>query len=120
MVLNYVLPEAAEGNLTLTFRDTAGTVLRTIKSKKQDAASEPATDKENKEDEDSEPKVPTKAGLNRFVWDMRGAPAQKIASGDGHKDVDLSAPRVPPGPLSGWRQPAMRSRWRSFGHWPFT
>src|SRR4029078_1888943 len=51
----------------------------------------------DKREEDDEPKAPAKAGFNRFVWDMRGAPAQKIASGEGHKDVDLSDPRVPPG-----------------------
>ncbi|HEU5087013.1 MAG TPA: hypothetical protein VFT99_06190, partial [Roseiflexaceae bacterium] len=48
-------------------------------------------------DEGDEPKAPAKAGLNRFVWDMRATPAQKISSGEGHKDVDLAAPRVPPG-----------------------
>jgi hypothetical protein len=51
----------------------------------------------DKKGEDDEPKAPAKAGLNRFVWDLRGAPAQKITSGEGHKDVELAAPRVPPG-----------------------
>jgi hypothetical protein len=51
----------------------------------------------SEKEEDEEPKAPAKAGLNRFVWDMRGAPAQKITSGEGHKDVELAAPRVPPG-----------------------
>ncbi len=116
VVVSYVLPEAAEGDLTLTFRDASGAELRTIKSKKKDeepksAATSTAAGGESavapgesapetaadKRDEDDEPKAPAKAGLNRFVWDMRGTPAQKITSGEGHKDVDLSAPRVPPG-----------------------
>lgn len=123
VVVSYVLPEDAEGELSLTFRDAAGAELRTFKSKKKDEAPKPAeatpaTGGESavapgesapapaaapplpapdKKDEDDEPKAPAKAGLNRFVWDMRGAPAQKISSGEGHKDVDLSAPRVPPG-----------------------
>jgi hypothetical protein len=126
VVVSYVLPEAAEGDLTLTFRDASGAELRTFKSKKQDEAPKPADASAasvgaggesavapgeslpapsaappetaaDKQEEDEEPKAPAKAGLNRFVWDMRGAPAQKIASGEGHKDVDLAAPRVPPG-----------------------
>ncbi|HET9224579.1 MAG TPA: hypothetical protein VFO07_18845, partial [Roseiflexaceae bacterium] len=121
VVVSYVLPEAAEGDLALTFRDASGAELRTFKSKKKDKEPEPAATSAtggesavapgesaptpsavppetavDKQDED-EPKAPAKAGLNRFVWDMRGAPAQKIASGEGHKDVDLAAPRLPPG-----------------------
>jgi photosystem II stability/assembly factor-like uncharacterized protein len=120
-VVCYVLPEAAAGELTLTFRDAAGAVLRTFKSKQPDAAPQPAAAAPSAGGEsavapgesaptaapspvpaapqgaDDEPKAPAKAGLNRFVWDLRGAPAQKIASGEGHKDVDLAAPRVPPG-----------------------
>jgi hypothetical protein len=123
VVVSYVLPEAAEGKLTLSFRDASGAELRTFKSKKPDEEPKPpeasaSTGGESavapgeaapapsaappetaadKKDEDDEPKAPAKAGLNRFVWDMRGAPAQKITSGEGHKDVDLSAPRVLPG-----------------------
>lgn len=116
VVVSYLLPEAAEGDLALTFRDASGAELRTFKSKQKDEPPHPheasvAAGGESavapgesapemaveKKDEDDEPKAPAKAGLNRFVWDMRGAPAQKITSGDGHKDVDLAAPRVPPG-----------------------
>lgn len=121
VVVCYVLPEAAEGELTLTFRDAAGAELRTFKSKKKDEAPKPPSDvppggvsavapgesapapsaaptapAASKPDDD-EPKAPAKAGFNRFVWDLRGALAQKIASGEGHKDVSLAAPRVPPG-----------------------
>ncbi len=126
VVVSYMLPEVAEGDLTLTFRDASGVELRTFKSKKKDAepkpaetnatgsasanapaepapaasaaSPEPTTDKPDADDD--EPKAPAKAGFNRFVWDMRGAPAQKIASGEGHKDVNLAAPRVAPGRYS--------------------
>ncbi|MEN9936164.1 MAG: hypothetical protein RLZZ387_2743 [Chloroflexota bacterium] len=124
VVVSYLLPEEAEGKLTLTFRDAQGAEIRTFKSKKKDekpkaesaaqgaagetdAAGESAVAPGESqptaaptvppEDKDDEPKAPAKAGLNRFAWDLRGAPAQKITSGEGHKDVDLSAPRVPPG-----------------------
>ena len=112
-VVCYVLPEAAEGDLTLTFRDALGAELRSFKSKQKDEEPKPAATSAaaggesavapgesapetavDKKDEDNQPKAPAKAGLNRFVWDMRGAPAQKITSGEGHKDVDLAAPRV--------------------------
>lgn len=100
VVVHYLLAEAAEGDLALTFRDASGAELRTFKSKKKDAEPKPGETSEptsDKPEEDDEPKAPAKAGLNRFVWDMRGAPAQKISSGEGHKDVDRAAPRVPPG-----------------------
>ncbi|HMO55956.1 MAG TPA: glycosyl hydrolase [Roseiflexaceae bacterium] len=103
VVINYVLPQAAEGDLTLTLRDAAGTELRTFKSKAQDAAPQPAENASapqppaDPKDDDDEPRAPAKAGLNRFVWDMRSTPAQKITSGEGHKDVSRAAPRVPPG-----------------------
>ncbi|HWQ16118.1 MAG TPA: glycosyl hydrolase [Roseiflexaceae bacterium] len=141
VIVNYLLPEAAEGKLTLTFRDADGHELRTFKSKTpagsedrgsgteergpraddrpgaggQGAVGEegavfvgesavapgehltPPAESQVPLKEEEEPKAPAKAGLNRFVWDMRGTPAQKITSGEGHKDVELAAPRVPPG-----------------------
>jgi photosystem II stability/assembly factor-like uncharacterized protein len=118
VVVHYLLPAAAEGKLTLTFRDAQGQELRAFKSKqpKEDEAqpqAEAATAtggessvvageghpaaKPEKAEEDDQPKAPAKAGLNRFVWDMRIAPAQKITDGEGHKDVGLDGPRVPPG-----------------------
>jgi photosystem II stability/assembly factor-like uncharacterized protein len=41
VVVSYLLPAPAEGDLTLTFRDASGAVLRTIKSKKPDEAPTP-------------------------------------------------------------------------------
>lgn len=96
VVVSYILPAAAEGELTLTFRAADGTLLRTFASKKppvEPAAGTPPPPK----DDDDEPKAPAKAGFNRFVWDMRGTPAPKITLGNGHKDVNRAAPRVPPG-----------------------
>ncbi|MFO7169768.1 MAG: glycosyl hydrolase [Chloroflexota bacterium] len=99
VVVHYLLDEPAEGKLTLTFRDAQGNELRSFASKKPEAegAAQAPAGPAAEGGEDEEPKAPAKAGLNRFVWDMRGAPAQKITSGEGHKDVDLSAPPVPPG-----------------------
>jgi photosystem II stability/assembly factor-like uncharacterized protein len=127
VVMTYLLPEAAEGTLTLAFRDAQGAEIRTIKSKKPEkdqgakttddtaaregevASGESAVapgeslsssvigPSSTEEEKDDEPKAPARAGLNRFVWDLRGAPAPKITSGDGQKNVDRAAPRVPPG-----------------------
>jgi hypothetical protein len=150
VVVSYLLPEAAEGALTLTFRDAAGKEIRVIKSKKPEGDEGPKTEDQgpktedqgrttkdqrpttegdtagdetaavaavgesavapgeslppataeppaDEKEQDDQPKAPARAGLNRFVWDMRGEPAPKITSGEGHKDVDLAAPRVPPG-----------------------
>jgi hypothetical protein len=96
-VVSYLLPAAAEGDLTLTFRDASGAEVRSFKSKPKDTPSAETPEATKDKPDDDEPKAPAKAGFNRFVWDLRGAPAQKISSGDGHKDVSLAAPRVPPG-----------------------
>jgi photosystem II stability/assembly factor-like uncharacterized protein len=95
VVVSYILPEEPESGFTLTFWDATGNELRTIQSKPKEQDDADAS--KAKKPEDTEPKASAKAGLNRFVWDLRGKPAQKITSGDGHKDVGLDAPRVPPG-----------------------
>jgi hypothetical protein len=51
---------------------------------------EPAAD-------DKGPKLPAKAGWNRFIWDLRYTPATKIEGKDPMTEIELTGPRVAPG-----------------------
>ena len=78
MVLNYVLPAAAE-DATLTVRTAAGTVVRTFTTK----------DKENP--------LPAAAGANRFIWNLRYEGAKKIEEDDEDGWGDSGGPLAAPG-----------------------
>lgn len=88
IVLYYNLPEQAEkGEVKLEVLDSDGNLVRAFSSEKEDAF-------EKYEGGPPEPSVlPKKAGLNRFVWDMRyrtmpGIPKAYIeASYRGHKAI---------------------------------
>jgi photosystem II stability/assembly factor-like uncharacterized protein len=94
VIVHYWLREGPAGDLTLTFLDAAGSEIRTFTSKRPPAADgAPAPAPE-------EPPHPTKqAGANRFVWNLRGPDATKLADnkGRGGSTDMLGAPRVPPG-----------------------
>jgi photosystem II stability/assembly factor-like uncharacterized protein len=73
----YALPRRAD-RVTLDFLDAQGRVIRSFGGTPADsaAAARPATTGGDEEDEDAparprEPKLAVKAGLNRFVWDLR-------------------------------------------------
>ena len=91
VIVHYWLKDAPAGDLTLTFLDGEGRELRTFISKR-----EPRPEGAPAE----EPPFPTKqAGANRFVWNLRGPDATKLADnkGRGGSADMLTAPRVPPG-----------------------
>ena len=58
VVFNYYLPEMGEDEITLTILDADGNEVKTISSKQKD-------------EKDMAVRLPAKAGLNRFEWDMR-------------------------------------------------
>ena len=63
-------------------------MLRTISSKSQEEVKE----------EDRDPILSKKEGLNRFAWDLRVAPATKLADKKGGRgDYTVEGPQVPPG-----------------------
>jgi photosystem II stability/assembly factor-like uncharacterized protein len=91
VIVHYWLKDAPAGDLTLTFLDGEGRELRTFTSKR-----EPKPEGAPVE----EPPFPTKqAGANRFVWNLRGPDATKLADNKGRGGTAdmLTAPRVPPG-----------------------
>ncbi|HET8567483.1 MAG TPA: glycosyl hydrolase [Candidatus Limnocylindria bacterium] len=91
VAVQYWFRERPQGEVTLTFLDARGRQIRTFSSRKDDeeAAPEPeaAMPAEGAETvqkpgageaEKKEPVVPKKAGLNRFVWNMRYPDATKV------------------------------------------
>jgi photosystem II stability/assembly factor-like uncharacterized protein len=93
-VVTYWLKERPAGEVTLTFVDSAGAVLRTFTGK---------ADSTSRDDSvtyvPSDSAVPVRAGTNRFVWNLRGPDAKKA------KDIVIDegmveGPVVPPGRYS--------------------
>jgi DNA-binding FrmR family transcriptional regulator len=118
VAVRYWLPNKPEGDITLTFLDEQGETIRSFNSKKEKPA--PASDEEtsaedtalqlgqeggegpaagtpNEEEKaEEQPTIAKEAGMNRFIWDMRAAPAHKI-EGDAGMAFFLIGPMVLPG-----------------------
>ena len=87
-LVHFWLKAAPKEDITLSFEDHAGNVLRTISSKAQDDVKE----------EERDPILSKKEGLNRFAWDLRVTPAVKLADKKGGRgDYTVDGPQVPPG-----------------------
>jgi hypothetical protein len=115
--VRYWLPTKPAGDITLTIIDAGGVEIRTFTSKKdqptpglddeagqvldlgrerREGESAPSPAEADTTSEEQEPLVPKEAGLNRFVWDMRGPEARKV-EGDTSMAVFLSGAHVLPG-----------------------
>jgi photosystem II stability/assembly factor-like uncharacterized protein len=103
----YYLPQEPEGDITLTTLDAQGGEIRRFTSAKPKKEKAPDTDeaeaagaegaaKPGGKEEDKEPRLTKTAGFNRFVWDLRHAPAHKVP-GDKSTEEMLDGPQVPPG-----------------------
>ncbi len=86
VIITYTLQNGPTEPLTLTFRDSQGREVRAFSSRKAD---DPAIAKERR--------VPAQVGPNRFVWDMRHAPATKIEGKDPAAEGTVDGPIVAPG-----------------------
>ena len=101
VIVQYYLRHEPEGEVTLTFLDADGKVIKTFSSeeKKEEVAAEEAKGeakaKEAKE-EQREPRVPKTAGAHRFVWDMR-YPNPTGIEGDKESERIMKGPLAPPG-----------------------
>jgi photosystem II stability/assembly factor-like uncharacterized protein len=97
VAVSYWLAEEQASPIELVFLDANGGEIRRIKSKAKPAEKkEPAFPPKSDAAEDDGPFCPAKAGLNRFVWDMRLPDATKIAEKGGDQP-GRSGPRVVPG-----------------------
>src|SRR6185437_5854513 len=121
VAVRYWLPARPEGDVTLTFLDAEGNEIRTFTSKKEKPGRKPDDEgaeeqgpalelggevheggmvagevaEEEKPDE-KQPVVAKEAGMNRFIWDMRGAEARKVKD-DTSMAFFLNGPTVLPG-----------------------
>jgi photosystem II stability/assembly factor-like uncharacterized protein len=121
-IITYYLKEApgAGDTIELSFKDAQGNLVRSFKSKPaasperpapwvasaapaagvegageaQVAAEAPAA---TDDPTAKELKIPAKAGWNRFVWDLRQAPAAKIEGKGPPSEMVVAGPIVPPG-----------------------
>ena len=89
VIVTYQLAAAPDEPLTLSFRNADGDVIREFSSRKAD---DPPQAKERR--------APAQAGWNRFVWDMRLAPATKIEGDDPGAKLPIQGPIVAPGEYS--------------------
>jgi photosystem II stability/assembly factor-like uncharacterized protein len=89
VLVHYFLKEDAGEDLSLTFLTSDGQEIRTFKGKPQDSG-------EKKDEKDDDPKAPSAAGGQRFVWDMRHEGPTKISDGD-PIEFPVAGPQVTPG-----------------------
>jgi hypothetical protein len=86
--VNFWLRQAPAGPVWLRFRDAEGRLVREVSSEPDPTPGAPP-----------EPCVPKAAGLNRYVWNLRHAPARGVP-GDCFTERSLAGPVVPPGRYS--------------------
>ena len=79
MVITYFLQNEPEGEVVLTFIDSAGQVIRRLSSR------------------GGAPGVPAEAGMNRFIWDMKHEGARPIIEADSQSRRPMYVPTIPPG-----------------------
>jgi hypothetical protein len=119
VIVSYWLRERPEGEVTMSFHDARGKVIRSFSSRKTGATEPPPpsaalpaegaetvaglgaapTATKPEEEEKKEPRVPKDPGLNRFVWNMRHPDATKVADDPSMEEFEraLAGPVVPPG-----------------------
>ncbi len=85
-IVTYRLPEAPEQPIELAFSKADGAEVRRFTSRQPD--DEPIA---------KERRAPAAAGWNRFVWDLRHAPATKIEGTDPVAEKAFDGPVVAPG-----------------------
>jgi photosystem II stability/assembly factor-like uncharacterized protein len=86
VIVTYRLVATPEEPIRLIFRDASGEEIRAFSSR---TADDPPQAKERR--------APAQVGWNRFVWDMRHAPAAKIEGSDPAAKHPIPGPIVPPG-----------------------
>jgi photosystem II stability/assembly factor-like uncharacterized protein len=88
VIVTYDLGQPPEGEVTLSFLDAQGQLIKRF-------SSVAANDQPNTSGP-KEPRVPTEVGLNRFVWNLRYPDARRVP-GDATTERSLSGPLAPPG-----------------------
>jgi hypothetical protein len=115
-IVTYYLKEKPAGTISLTFKDAQGNEIRTFKSKPADQVAPAAQAADTaapvasgvegsgeaavpaaEDPTAKELKIPANVGWNRFVWNLRHAPAAKVEGKDPPSEMTIEGPVVPPG-----------------------
>jgi len=94
-VITYYLKEKPASTITLTVKDADGNEIKTFKSIHADD-----DDKETgakKDDKPKELRIPSNAGWNRFVWDLRYPDAEKVIPHNDNQMGYIKGPHAVPG-----------------------
>ncbi len=94
-VITYNLFEAPESTITLRIEDADGNEVKTFKSLHADEEEKAAGTRTD--DSPKELRIPSNAGWNRFVWDMRYPDAHKVAPHDDNQQGFIKGPHAVPG-----------------------
>jgi hypothetical protein len=86
--VTYYLRQRPEGEVELSFLDSQAQLIKRLSSVAANNQPAAATAKE--------PQLPTEAGLNRFVWNLRYPDARGVP-GDATTERSLTGPLAPPG-----------------------
>jgi photosystem II stability/assembly factor-like uncharacterized protein len=80
VIITYYLQAVPEAEAKLTILDQAGNVIKTFSSQAPAEGKEAKKEKKDgaKEDVPKDPRIPVKAGWNRFVWNMRYPDAERV------------------------------------------
>ncbi|MCY3832478.1 MAG: glycosyl hydrolase [Chloroflexi bacterium] len=100
-VITYFLREQPESTITLRIVDADGVEVKTFKSIHADedvgAAPVSPASANTADDKPKELRIPSKAGWNRFIWDLRYPDARKIAPHDDNQQGFIKGPHAVPG-----------------------
>ena len=97
-VISYWLPEAASETISLRIDDADGNEIRTFHSIHQDGVEKEAGIRDDKTPK--ELRIPSAAGWNRFVWDLRYADAARVIPHDDQQSGFIKGPHATPGTYS--------------------
>ena len=94
-VIRYFLPEKAEATISLRIDDGEGNAVKTFKSLHADDEEKAAG--KRKDDDPKELRIPSAAGWNQFVWDLRYEDAHKVIPHDDSQQGFIKGPMAVPG-----------------------
>ena len=94
-VITYWLPEAAEETISLRIDDADGNQVKSFKSLQADDEEKAAGTRTD--DSPKELRIPSAAGWNRFVWDLRYADAARVQPHDDQQSGFIKGPHAAPG-----------------------
>ena len=96
-IITYCLSEKPSGTISLTFSDSRGQVIREFTSLEPPPADEQDKPKDKDDPKAKELKISANAGWNRFIWDLRYAPATRVAGKDPASELIINGPLLAPG-----------------------